>query len=132
MMMRHMLATLSLAAALAPAAVHAQQAQGEPYRLGIILPMTGTTADYGADFLKGATLAEEEINGAGGVKGRPIKLLQGDSKNQPKDGVAEFKRLVEVEKVPAIISTMTGVIVPQFPLSRETNTPMMCVGGGCE
>ena len=128
MMMRYMLAALSLSAALAPAAVHAQQAQGEPYRLGIILPMTGTTADYGADFLKRATLAEEEINAAGGVKGRPIKLLQGDSKNQPKDGVAEFKRLVEIEKVPAIISTMTGVIVPQFPLSRETNTPMICVG----
>ena len=106
----------------------AQQAQGEPYRIGIILPMTGSTADYGTDFNRGALLAEEEINAAGGIGGRPIKLVHGDSKNSPRDGVAEFRRLVEVEKVPAIISTMTGVIVPQFPLSRETNTPMICVG----
>lgn len=106
----------------------AQPAQGEPYKIGIILPMTGTTADYGADFNRGATLAEEEINAAGGIKGHPIKLVHGDSRNQPKDGVAEFKRLTEIEKVPAIISTMTGVIVPQFPLSRESNTPMICVG----
>jgi branched-chain amino acid transport system substrate-binding protein len=106
----------------------AQPAQGEPYKIGIILPMTGTTADYGADFNRGALLAEEEINAAGGIKGHPIKLVHGDSKNQPKDGVAEFKRLVEIEKVPAVISTMTGVILPQFPLSRETNTPMICVG----
>jgi len=106
----------------------AQQAQGEPYRIGIILPMTGPTADYGSDFRKGAMLAEEEINAAGGIKGRPIKLVVGDSKNQPKDGVAEFKRLVEVEKIPVVISTMTGVILPQFALSAETGTPMMCVG----
>src|SRR5581483_4074575 len=83
----------------------AQPAQGEPYKIGIILPMTGTTADYGADFNRGALLAEEEINAAGGIKGHPIKLVHGDSKNQPKDGVAEFKRLVEIEKVPAVIST---------------------------
>src|SRR5262245_4984815 len=119
---------VALALALTPAAAGAQPAQGEPYRIGIILPMTGPTADYGADFIKGAVLAEEEINAAGGIKGRPIRLLQGDSKNQPKDGVAEFKRLVEVEKVPAVISTMTGVILPQFPLSRESNVPMICVG----
>lgn len=115
-------------ATIGPSMTQAQPALGEPYRIGIILPMTGPTADYGSDFLKGAALAEEEINAAGGIKGKPIKLVVGDSKNQPKDGVAEFKRLVEVEKLPAIISTMTGVILPQFALSAATNTPMICVG----
>src|SRR5882724_1353363 len=120
---------LALAGALAASgAALAQPAQGEPYRIGIILPMTGSTADYGTDFNRGALLAEEEVNAAGGIGGRPIKLVHGDSKNSAKDGVAEFKRLVEVEKLPAIISTMTGVIVPQFPISRETATPMICVG----
>src|SRR5712671_6762670 len=112
---------LALAGALAASgAALAQPAQGEPYRIGIILPMTGSTADYGTDFNRGALLAEEEVNAAGGIGGRPIKLVHGDSKNSANDGVAEFKRLVEVEKLPAIISTMTGVIVPQFPISRET------------
>lgn len=123
-----LLAVLALVASASPLPAQAQAAKGEPYRIGIILPMTGPTADYGADFNRGATLAEEEINAAGGIKGRPIKLVLGDSKNQPKDGVAEFKRLVEIDKVPAIISTMTGVILPQFALSRETNTPMITVG----
>jgi len=123
-----LLGALALAGVLAAGAAQAQPAQGEPYRIGIILPMTGATADYGTDFNRGALLAEEEINAAGGIGGRPIKLVHGDSKNSPRDGVAEFRRLVDVEKVPAIISTMTGVIVPQFPLSRETNTPMICVG----
>ena len=106
-------------ALMGPTVTQAQQAQGEPYRIGLILPMTGPTADYGADFLKGATLAEEEINAAGGIDGMPIKLVVGDSKNQPKDGVAESKRLVEIQKIPAIISTMTGVILPQFRISSR-------------
>jgi branched-chain amino acid transport system substrate-binding protein len=119
---------LTTALVLAPLAAHAQAAKGEPYLIGIILPMTGSAADYGTDFNAGAVLAMEEINAAGGVKGRPLKLVLGDSKASPKEGVSEFRRLVEVEKVPAIISTMTHVIVPQFPLSRETNTPMITVG----
>ena len=119
---------VAAALVIGPVAARAQPAQAGPYRIGIILPMTGTTADYGADFDKGALLAEEEINTAGGIKGTPIQLVHGDSRNQPKDGVAEFKRLVEVEKVPAVISTMTGVILAQFSLSRESGTPMICVG----
>jgi branched-chain amino acid transport system substrate-binding protein len=35
---------------------------------------------------------------------------------------------VTIEKVPAVISTVTGVILPQFPLVRETQTVLMCVG----
>jgi branched-chain amino acid transport system substrate-binding protein len=123
-----LLGALALAGVLASGQAFAQAAQGEPYKIGIILPMTGSTADYGTDFKRGAELGEEEINAKGGINGRPIKLEYGDSKNSPKDAVAEFKRLVEVEKLPAIISTMTGVIIPQFPLSRESNTPMMAVG----
>ena len=123
-----LLAVLAVVASASLMPAQAQVAQGEPYRIGIILPMTGPTADYGTDFNRGAVLAEEEINATGGIKGRPIKLVLGDSKNQPKDGVAEFKRMIEIEKVPAIISTMTGVILPQFALSREANTPMIAVG----
>jgi len=124
-----LLIALTMAALmLAPTGAQAAPAAGEPYLIGIILPMTGTAADYGADFNRGAVLAAEEINAAGGVNGRPIKLVLADSKASPKEGVAEFRRLVEVEKVPAIISTMTHIIVPQFPISRETNTPMITVG----
>ena len=95
----------------------AQPAQSEPYRIGIILPMTGSTADYGTDFNRGVQLAEEEINEAGGIGGRPIKLVLGDSKNSAKDGVAEFKRLVEVDKLPAMC---VGAITPEIRKAGAT------------
>src|SRR5260370_33154731 len=115
--------TTVLSAALALAGVlqvssHAlaQPAQGEPYRIGIILPMTGSTADYGTDFNRGALLAEEEINAAGGIGGRPIKLVQGDRKKSPQDGVPAFKALVEGGKLPALHPPRTERVVPHFTL----------------
>jgi len=123
-----LLVVLAVFASMSLLPAQAQVAQGEPYRIGCTFPMTGPAGDYGADFWRGATMAEEEINAAGGIKGHPIKLVLGDSKNSPKDGVAEFKRLVEIEKIQAIISTVTPVILPQFALSRESNTPMIAVG----
>jgi branched-chain amino acid transport system substrate-binding protein len=100
----------------------------DPYKIGIILPLTGPTADYGADFKAGAVLGEKAINAKGGINGRPIQLVFGDSKNQARDGVAEFRRLSVVEGVPVVISTMSGVLLPQFPISKDTGTPLVCVG----
>ena len=79
-----LLGALALAGVLASGQAFAQAAQGEPYKIGIILPMTGSTADYGTDFKRGAELGEEEINAKGGINGRPIKLEYGDSKNSAK------------------------------------------------
>ena len=77
-------AALVLAGALLSGAARAQTA--EPYRIGIILPMTGSTADYGTDFNRGALLAEEEINAAGGINGRKIKMHFEDDGHSPLRG----------------------------------------------
>jgi len=122
------LVPLIAALAVGAAVATAQPAKGEPYRIGIVLPLTGTAADYGETFKSGAALAEEEINARGGIKGRPLQLVYGDSKALPKDGVAEIKRLISIEKVPAVISTVTGVVLPQFPIVTETQTVLMTVG----
>src|SRR5690606_31883342 len=100
----------------------------DTYKIGVILPLTGPTADYGADFRAGAELAEQAINDKGGINGKKVELVFGDSKNQAREGVAEFRRLSTVQGIPVIISTMTGVIQPQFSIAKETGTPLVCVG----
>jgi branched-chain amino acid transport system substrate-binding protein len=124
--MRTLLAAVATVAGIALAGTASWAA--DPYKIGVILPLTGPTADYGADFRAGAALALDQINAEGGINGHPLELVYADSKNQAKDGVAEFRRLTSVDGIPAIITTMTGVVLPQFPLSRESKTAMMCVG----
>ena len=80
-------------------ALAATRAEDGTIRLGIVAPMSGPNARYGAFTLRGAQLAAKEINDAGGVGGRKITIVSGDSQGTPVEGVSATKRLIELDKV---------------------------------
>ncbi|MBU1275410.1 MAG: ABC transporter substrate-binding protein [Proteobacteria bacterium] len=91
-----MLLALALCLALAcPAAA------GDALKIGVMYPMSGPLAYTGQQCLRGAEIARDMINEAGGVKGKKIQFLVGDSVS-PKDAMAEAERLITIEKVPVI------------------------------
>ena len=51
-------------------------------KIGSAGPMTGQYAAFGEQLRKGATMAVEEINAAGGVNGQKLELLIGDEARQ--------------------------------------------------
>src|SRR5689334_20407308 len=85
---------------LAFAASSAVRAQ-EPIKIGVILPLTGPAAAIGQEDLKGIQLAVGEAGGA--IAGRPIELVIADDQNTPNVGLTEARRLVENEKVAAVV-----------------------------
>ena len=70
--------------------------------IGWVAPLTGTGANYGQQMLNGAKLAAQEINDAGGIKGKKIEIVSQDDKSDPKEAanIAQMftgdKRLVGV------------------------------------
>ena len=64
---------------------------------------TGPNATYGDQYWHGATQAAEDINAAGGINGEKIKLVQGDDACEPKQAVAVANRLVDQDKVNAVV-----------------------------
>jgi branched-chain amino acid transport system substrate-binding protein len=80
-----------------PTAAPAQQgaaASGEPILIGVSGPLTGPNAQYGAQWKKGFDLALDEINGAGGISGRPLQCQFEDSQSDPKQSVAVAQKFV--------------------------------------
>jgi len=69
------------------------RADGNPIRLGLIAPLSGSQEVIGRYQLAGATIAVNQINQAGGVMGRPLELVTRDSKAAPAAGVAAAKDL---------------------------------------
>lgn len=89
------------------------EASGDGLKIGMLVPFTGDLSDFGPAFWNSAELAVEEINSAGGVLGQPIILVRADDGTSPQQGVEEARRLVEIERVSAIIgAAASGVTLP--------------------
>jgi branched-chain amino acid transport system substrate-binding protein len=80
---------------LAPAG----QAAGEPLLLGVSGPLTGNNAQYGAQWQKGFDLALDELNAAGGVRGRPLAYIFEDSQSDPKQSVVVAQKFIADERI---------------------------------
>ena len=70
----------------------ASTADGEPILIGALYPMTGALADSGQNMKDGIDLAVEEINAAGGISGRPIQIVYGDTQGANATGMTEMER----------------------------------------
>ena len=94
------LAVAGLAVAgLAVAPTVAQSPAGEPIVIGVSGPLTGPNAQYGAQWKLGFDLALEGINGAGGIKGRPLQYVFEDSQSDPRQSVAIAQKFVANPKI---------------------------------
>jgi len=56
---------------------------GEDIVIGVMVPTSGTEAQYGSDMYRSYQLAVKEINDAGGIKGRKLSLYQADDGCDP-------------------------------------------------
>ncbi|MDR1249823.1 MAG: ABC transporter substrate-binding protein [Treponema sp.] len=74
-------------------------------KIGLYGTITGSNALAGEMLQKGGELAVSQINAAGGIKGRPLKLVVYDDKSNPEGAVKAVTRLVDVDKVIAIAAS---------------------------
>jgi len=102
-------ATTGVAAASLAAPVFIRNAMAEsPIKVGIISPLTGAWTVYGKAHISGFELAVDEINAAGGVLGRKIELVVGDSKTEPRIVVEQANRLIRQERVDFLAGTFSS------------------------
>ncbi|MFH2097984.1 MAG: ABC transporter substrate-binding protein, partial [Pseudomonadota bacterium] len=84
-----LLALLLAAFVLAPVAL-----AREEVRVGVLLPLSGLRKAYGEVQKRACEMAADEINGAGGVGGRVLSLVFGDSGGGPEAARAAVEKLV--------------------------------------
>jgi branched-chain amino acid transport system substrate-binding protein len=95
-------------------------------KIGSINPVTGEAATFGASTKNGATLAAEEWNAKGGVGGKQVKLIYADDKGDPSEGAVVFTKLIQQEKVAAIVGGITSrVALAGAPIAQSASIPML-------
>lgn len=80
----------------------------EPIRFGALPSATGPGAGIGAALTAGTELAVAEINEAGGVLGRQIEIVRGDTQSNPTTAAGEARRLIERESIDILIGPLVS------------------------
>jgi branched-chain amino acid transport system substrate-binding protein len=131
----HLLAGCSLAAwtlvagmAVMPSA-SAQQPSGPPLKIGWLAALTGPNSSPGIGFDRGIKWAAEQINKAGGVKGRPIEIVTRDTQGDPTKAVNAAIELINQQKVEFTIGpTNSGEALATGPVIARYKVPNLGYG----
>ncbi|HWU43340.1 MAG TPA: ABC transporter substrate-binding protein, partial [Bdellovibrio sp.] len=88
--------------------------------------MTGGNATFGLSSNKGVRLAFDEINAAGGVKGKKLALTAMDDQGKPEESATAVTRLITQNKVVAIIGGVaSGNSKAAAPIAQSHQIPFV-------
>jgi branched-chain amino acid transport system substrate-binding protein len=100
-------------------------AQNKPseLKIAIVQFMSGAAAPHDASAVNTAKLLTEEFNKAGGIAGVKLNTMYLDEAGSTADKVAEYRRLVQDEKVKVVIGyTSSGNCLAVAPVADELKT----------
>ncbi|HLY64943.1 MAG TPA: ABC transporter substrate-binding protein, partial [Chloroflexota bacterium] len=113
-------------AAVRPAA---SAASGGPIKLGVIVPLTGTTADSGLNQRDGINLYLDQAHNT--MAGRPVEVTFADSQSKPDMALPKAKELVENQNAKALLGfVLTPECYAVAGYVKEAQVPMI-VSNNC-
>ncbi len=126
MMRKQFVATLVLPMFLVCLVMAAPAWSAKTVKVGFVYIMSGPFAAYGQFAKKGAELAVNEINDAGGINGHQVEAFFEDSTGKPDVAIRALRKLVFQEKVDFLIgldsSGVAKTVVPSIP---QMKTPLI-------
>jgi len=107
-------------------------AEDQPIRIGAFFALSGPAATIGTPTKLVAQMVVDRINKFGGIDGRKLDLVVGDTESEPTKALMEAKRLVEKERVVAVIGpTRTDEGLAVKPYFEDTaHVPVIMTIGG--
>ncbi|MDD2559003.1 MAG: ABC transporter substrate-binding protein [Desulfuromonas sp.] len=100
-------------------------------KIGAFFDLSGRAAFIGTPTRLVAEMAVDRINSAGGIDGRKLELIVGDTEADPAKAVNLAKKFIYKDKVVAIIGpTMTDTGMAVKMLANKGKTPIFMTVGG--
>ena len=110
--------------------VQAQQAAGEPIKIGAVLSITGAAAALGVLERDLLAMGEKLINAKGGVRGRPIQVIVRDDTTNPDTALSQANDLIFGHKVAALLGpTISATTVAVGGITHRNNIPQFSFAG---
>jgi branched-chain amino acid transport system substrate-binding protein len=102
-------------------------------KFSIPLPLTGTNAKFGEIEKNSYEIAMEEINAAGGIKGKKIVLEFEDSQGKPEVSRSIVEKLIDVKKQPVVFGEYSSACSKAIAaVAEERKVPYLVVTGATD
>src|SRR5450631_121054 len=102
-----------------------------PIKIGALFAVTGPAAFLGEPERNSAKMVIDEINAAGGVKGRKLELVVYDTAGDATKAVQLATKLIKNDKVAAIIGpSTTGESMAVIPVAEKEHIPLISCSAG--
>ncbi|MGI6263720.1 MAG: ABC transporter substrate-binding protein, partial [Succiniclasticum sp.] len=94
--------------------------------VGVNAELTGNVANYGKSMKSGFELAVEELNKAGGINGKKVRIVEADNKSEPSESGNAATKLVTQDKVIAVVGPATsGAVAASEPILTGAKVPLI-------
>jgi branched-chain amino acid transport system substrate-binding protein len=108
----------------------AQQATGEPIKIGAVLSVTGPAAGLGVLERDVLVMGEKLLNAKGGVRSRPIQVIIRDDTTNPDTALSQANDLIFGQKVVALLGpTISATTVAVGGVTHRNNIPQFSFAG---
>ncbi len=106
---------------------------GDVIKIGGIFAASGGAAPLGKGEMDTAKMLAEQINEAGGINGKEVELIAYDSKSDQNEAVLSMKKLIEQDKVLAIVGgTTSGNTLAMLPQAMKAKVPFISLAASKE
>jgi branched-chain amino acid transport system substrate-binding protein len=101
---------------------------GGEIKIGAIFDTSGVAAPLGKGEMDTVQMLVDKVNEKGGINGKKIKLISIDSKSDQNQAVLAMKKVIEQEKVVAVIGgTTSGNSLAMLPIAMKAQIPFISV-----
>jgi branched-chain amino acid transport system substrate-binding protein len=95
-------------------------------KIGYFGDLSGPTFNFGQSAMNGVLMATDQINQAGGINGRQLDIVITDDKGSPEEAARLTAKLIEQDKVVAIIAGGTsGNSLAAAPRAQSSHIPLI-------
>lgn len=108
------------------AAESTSNAGGDEFVVGHYASMTGSEATFGKSTDDGIRLAVDEINAAGGIKGRKVRIITYDDQGKGQEAATAVTRLITRDKVVAVLGEVASSLsIAGGQVAQQMGVPMI-------
>jgi len=129
--LQYLIAAICLLGAACAPAPQAPTATAPPKELviGGSMAITGAFSDVGKEYQKTYQWYVDQLNAAGGLLGRPVKLVLYDDESDPKKAASLYDKLITVDKVDLLVGPYpTPILAAVIPVAEREHMVLVQAG----